>query len=222
VIAHLDGMVCSIAPDGAVIDVGGVGLLVQCTPGTLAGLRTGERARVATSLLVREDSLTLFGFAGEDERNTFELLQTASGVGPRLALAMLAVFSPDALRRAVLAEDLAALMTVPGIGRKGAQRIVLELAGRLGSPGQGQVGQADGGGREAPRLAAPWRDQVRAGLVNLGWQPRDADLAIAAVEPELLADAASASAAGVGAAGGGQDVDVAVALRAALRVLGRR
>lgn len=221
-IAHLDGMVCSIAPDGAVIDVGGVGLLVQCTPGTLAGLRTGERARVATSLLVREDSLTLFGFAGEDERNTFELLQTASGVGPRLALAMLAVFSPDALRRAVLAEDLAALMTVPGIGRKGAQRIVLELAGRLGSPGQGQAGEVGGGGLVTTRLAAPWRDQVRAGLVNLGWQPRDADLAIAAVEPELLADAASASAAGTGAAAGGsQDVDVAVALRAALRVLGR-
>lgn len=213
-IAHLDGMVCSIAPDGAVIDVGGVGLLVQCTPGTLAGLRTGERARVATSLLVREDSLTLFGFAGEDERNTFELLQTASGVGPRLALAMLAVFSPDALRRAVLAEDLAALMTVPGIGRKGAQRIVLELAGRLGSPGQGRAGQDNGGGLGTARLAAPWRDQVRAGLVNLGWQPRDADLAIAAVEPELLADAASA-------AGDGQDIDVAVALRAALRVLGR-
>jgi holliday junction DNA helicase RuvA len=222
VIAHLDGMVCSIAPDGAVIDVGGVGLLVQCTPGTLAGLRTGERARVATSLLVREDSLTLFGFAGEDERNTFELLQTASGVGPRLALAMLAVFSPDALRRAVLAEDLAALMTVPGIGRKGAQRIILELAGRLGSPGQGQAGEVGGGGLVTTRLAAPWRDQVRAGLVNLGWQPRDADLAIAAVEPELLADAASASAAGTGAAAGGsQDVDVAVALRAALRVLGR-
>src|ERR1700733_5373784 len=133
-IAHLDGTVSSVAPDGAVIDVGGVGLLVQCTPGTLAGLRTGQRARVATSLVVREDALTLYGFAGEDERNTFELLQTASGVGPRLALAMLAVFSPDALRRAVAAEDLAALTTVPGIGRKGAQRIVLELAGRLGAP----------------------------------------------------------------------------------------
>ncbi len=212
-IAHLDGTVCSIAPDGAVIDVGGVGLLVQCTPGTLAGLRTGERARVATSLLVREDSLTLFGFAGEDERNTFELLQTASGVGPRLALAMLAVFSPDALRRAVLAEDLVALMTVPGIGRKGAQRIVLELAGRLGSPGQGLAGDSGDSGIAAARRPALWRDQVRAGLVNLGWQPRDADLAIAAVEPELLVDAA-------GAAAGGQDVDVAVALRAALRVLG--
>jgi len=234
-IAHLDGKVSSVAPDGAVIDVGGVGLLVQCTPGTLAGLRTGARARVATSLVVREDALTLYGFAGEDERNTFELLQTASGVGPRLALAMLAVFSPDALRRAVAAEDLAALTTVPGIGRKGAQRIVLELAGRLGSPGELRSGDNAGGGPPAAR-AASWRDQVRAGLVNLGWQPRDADLAIAAVEPELLAGPASDSAvdggagnggAGSGGAaaaaggGGGQEVDVAAALRAALRVLGR-
>jgi Holliday junction DNA helicase RuvA len=212
VIAHLDGTVCSVAPDGAVIDVGG------------AGLRTGERARVATSLLVREDSLTLFGFAGEDERNTFELLQTASGVGPRLALAMLAVFSPDALRRAVTAEDLAALMTVPGIGRKGAQRIVLELAGRLGSPGELPPGGGADGRPAAAGRAAPWRDQVRAGLVNLGWQARDADLAIAAVEPELLSAAANGAAANGAAASGaaaGQDVDVAVALRAALRVLGR-
>jgi Holliday junction DNA helicase RuvA len=228
-IAHLDGRVSSVAPNGAVIDVGGVGLLVQCTPGTLAGLRTGERARVATSLVVREDALTLYGFAGEDERNTFELLQTASGVGPRLALAMLAVFSPDALRRAVAAEDLAALTTVPGIGRKGAQRIVLELAGRLGSPGELRSGDDAGRGLPAAR-AASWRDQVRAGLVNLGWQPRDADLAIAAVEPELLAGPASDGAgnggAGSGGAaaadgGGGQEVDVAAALRAALRVLGR-
>jgi Holliday junction DNA helicase RuvA len=141
-IAHLDGTVSSVAPDGAVIEVGGVGLLVQCAPGTLARLRAGERARVATSLVVREDALTLYGFAGDDERNTFELLQTASGIGPRLALAMLAVFTPDALRRAVAAEDLTALTTVPGIGRKGAQRIVLELAGRLGRPGDGAGGTA--------------------------------------------------------------------------------
>src|ERR1700684_3093919 len=141
-IAHLDGIVSGVAPDGAVIDVGGVGLLVQCTPGTLAGLRTGERARVATSLVVREDALTLYGFGTEDERNTFELVQTASGVGPRLALAMLAVFTPDALRRAVATEDLAALTTVPGIGRKGAQRIVLELAGRLGPAGGAGGGAA--------------------------------------------------------------------------------
>ncbi|MGD0687882.1 MAG: Holliday junction branch migration protein RuvA [Streptosporangiaceae bacterium] len=225
-IAHLDGKVSSVAPEGAVIDVGGVGLLVQCTPGTLAGLRTGERARVATSLVVREDALTLYGFAGEDERNTFELVQTASGVGPRLALAMLAVFSPDALRRAVATEDLAALTTVPGIGRKGAQRIVLELAGRLGAPGDLAPGDT-GGGLPLARRAAPWREQVRIGLVNLGWQARDADLAIAAIEPELRSGPGASDPAdgGPGDAGSAaadpQDVDVAAALRAALRVLGR-
>jgi holliday junction DNA helicase RuvA len=218
-IAHLNGTVASVAPDGAVIDVGGVGLLVQCTPGTLAGLRPGERARVATSLVVREDALTLYGFAGDDERNTFELLQTASGVGPRLALAMLAVFTPDALRRAVMTEDLAALTTVPGIGKKGAQRIVLELAGRLGSPGDGlATGSAAGPAAPGARAAAaPWRDQVRAGLVSLGWQARDADQAIAAVEPELVA----AGAPDTGESATSQAVDVGVALRAALRVLGR-
>jgi len=200
-IAHLDGTVCALAPDGAVIEVGGVGLLVQCTPGTLAGLRLGERAKVATSLLVREDALTLYGFASDDERNVFELLQTASGVGPRLALAMLAVHDPDTLRRAVASEDLVALTQVPGIGKKGAQRIVLELKDRLGAAADLPV--AAPGGRPAP--ASPWRDQVRAGLVNLGWAARDAEQAIAAVEPEFGAD--------------GGRVDVALALRAALRKL---
>jgi len=231
-ISHLDGMVHAIAPEGAVIEVGGVGLLVQCTPGTLATLRRGERARVATSLVVREDALTLFGFAADDERDVFELLQTASGVGPRLALAMLAVFTPDELRRAVAAEDVTALTRVPGIGRKGAQRIVLELAGRLGPPGlagrQGELGQlaAAGPGRPA---APPWRDQVRAGLLSLGWQAREADQAIAAVEADALAAAAD----GGNAAGGGNgadsgtadgqpaEADVAVMLRAALRKLSR-
>jgi holliday junction DNA helicase RuvA len=215
-IAHLDGTVSAVAPDGAVIDVGGVGLLVQCTPGTLAGLRAGERARVATSLVVREDALTLYGFAAEDERNTFELLQTASGVGPRLALAMLAVFSPDALRRVVATEDLAALTMVPGIGRKGAQRIVLELAGRLGSPGDGLAAGPATVGAGAAARAPSWRDQVRAGLVSLGWQAREADQAIAAVEPELRGDPARAD-----DAADGQVIDVGTALRAALRVLGR-
>ena len=202
-IAHLSGSVAAVAPDGAVIEVGGVGLLVQCTPATLAGLRPGERARVATSLVVREDSLTLYGFATDDERNVFELLQTASGVGPRLAQAMLAVLTPDALRRAVATEDLAALTSVPGIGRKGAQRIVLELSGRLGAPGDGDMAVR----AAAPSPAAPqWQDQVRKGLVSLGWASREADQAIAVVEPDLT---------------GGEpvEVDIAVALRAALRVL---
>jgi holliday junction DNA helicase RuvA len=235
VIAHLNGVVSSVAPEGAVIDVGGVGLLVQCSPGTLAALRPGERAKVSTSLVVREDAMTLYGFGSEDERNTFELLQTASGIGPRLALAMLATFSPDGLRRAVAAEDVTALTRVPGIGRKGAQRIVLELAGRLGSPGEagavpGGVAAAGNGGVATARLAAPtWRDQVRTGLISLGWQPRDADQAIAAVEPELLAAGPGAGHEGAAPDGTGADggavaaeVDVAVALRAALRVLGRQ
>jgi len=207
VIAHVRGTVAGVAPDGAVIEVGGVGIRVQCTPGTLATLRPGEHAQVATSLVVREDSLTLYGFCSEDERNVFELVQTASGVGPRLALAMLAVHTPDALRRAVSTEDLGALTMVPGIGRKGAQRIVLELKDRLGPPGEA----ADGlpGARPA-RQSPRWRDQVQSGLVNLGWPARDADQAIAALEDEGVIT------------GDGAAVDVAIVLRAALRKLSRQ
>jgi Holliday junction DNA helicase RuvA len=205
-IAHLNGTVAGISPDGAVLDIGGVGMRIQCTPGTLATLKPGERAQVATSLVVREDSLTLFGFATDDERNVFELLQTASGVGPRLALAMLAVHTPDALRRAVATEDLNALTMVPGIGKKGAQRIVLEMKDRLGSPGDGGDGLP--GTRPAQR-APGWRDQVQSGLINLGWPARDADGAIAALEED-------------GTIVAGEPVDVAAALRAALRKLSKQ
>ena len=207
-IAHLRGTVAGVAPDGAVIDVGGVGMRVQCTPGTLATLKPGEPAQVATSLVVREDSLTLFGFVSDDERNVFELLQTASGVGPRLALAMLAVHTPDALRRAVSTEDLNTLTMVPGIGKKGAQRIVLEMRDRLGSPGDGIDGLP--GLRPSSRMPA-WREQVQTGLVNLGWPARDADLAITALEED-----------GTISASGGAEVDVATVLRAALRKLSKQ
>jgi len=208
VIAHVRGTVAGVAPDGAVIEVGGVGIRVQCTPGTLATLRPGEHAQVATSLVVREDSLTLYGFCSDDERNVFELLQTATGVGPRLALAMLAVHAPDALRRAVSTEDLGALTMVPGIGRKGAQRIVLELKDRLGPPGEnGTAGGVPGAGRQR---VPQWRDQVQSGLVNLGWPVRDADQAIAALEEDGTISAAN-----------GEAPDVAVVLRAALRKLSR-
>ena len=117
-IASVRGTVLTVRLDAAVIEVGGVGMLVHATPTTLAGLRPGAAAQLATSLVVREDSLTLFGFADDDEREVFEVVQTVSGVGPRLALAMLAVHSPDGLRRAVAGEDLAALKRVPGIGHK--------------------------------------------------------------------------------------------------------
>jgi Holliday junction DNA helicase RuvA len=206
-IAHLRGTVAGVAPDGAVIEVGGVGMRVQCTPGTLATLKLGESAQVATSLVVREDSLTLYGFVSDDERNVFELLQTASGVGPRLALAMLAVHAPDALRRAIWTEDLNALTLVPGVGKKGAQRIVLEMKDRLGPPGDDGAGLP---GRPTPR-APSWRDQVQSGLVNLGWPARDADQAIAALEEE-----------GLISADGGEEVSVATVLRAALRKLSKQ
>jgi len=205
-IAHLRGTVAGIAPDGAVIDVGGVGMRVQCAPGTLATLRPGEPAQVSTSLIVREDSLTLYGFTSDDERNVFELLQTASGVGPRLALAMLAVHTPDALRRAVSTEDLDTLVMVPGIGKKGAQRIVLEMKDRLGPPGDTVLP-----GSRPSSHSPTWRDQVQSGLVNLGWPVREADMAIAALEED-----------GTVSGSPGADVDVATVLRAALRKLSKQ
>lgn len=196
-IASVAGQVTAIAPYGAVIEVGGVGFLTHCTPATLATLRVGEEARLATSLVVREESLTLFGFATADERTVFELLQTASGVGPKLALAMLAVHSPNALRVAVASADLKALTQVPGIGQKGAQRIVLELKDRLGTPDEAVDAALNGG-----RRVAAWRDQVHQGLVGLGYSSKDADEAIATVEPEA-----------------GDNPQIAVLLKAALRSL---
>jgi Holliday junction DNA helicase RuvA len=178
VIAFVRGKVDSVGLDAAVVDVGGIGIQVRATPGTLAGLRAGETATLPTSLVVREESLTLYGFADDDERTVFELVQTASGVGPRLAQAMLAVHRPDELRRAVATEDVTALIKVPGIGRKGAQRIVLELKDRLGAPtgSAPAVGAVNGSAIGAAN--APWRDQVRQALVGLGWSAKEADAAL--------------------------------------------
>lgn len=176
-IAFVSGPVAALAPDSAVVEVGGIGMAVQCTPGTLSALRLGQQARLATSLVVREDSLTLYGFADDDERSTFELLQTASGVGPRLAQAMLAVHSPDALRRAVATADEKALTAVPGIGKKGAQKLLLELKDRLGAP----LGTGPAVG--AP-VTAGWQDQLHAALIGLGYATREADEAVAAVAPQ--------------------------------------
>ncbi|MCM3660095.1 Holliday junction branch migration protein RuvA [Georgenia satyanarayanai] len=193
-IASVRGTVESVRLDCAVVEVGGIGLRVQATPGTLASLRPGTDARLATALVVREDSLTLFGFADDDEREVFEILQTVSGVGPRLALAVLAVHQPDELRTAVAAEDVVALTRVPGIGKKGAQRILLEIGDKLG-PARGEV-------RSAP-VATDSQPEVVEALVQLGWSAKAAEDAVSTVLAEPAADR-----------------DVAAVLRSALQHLG--
>ena len=197
-IAFIRGTVAQVGLNTAVVEVGGVGLGLQCTPHTLSTLRVGESAVLPTSMVVREDSLTLFGFLDDDERDCFELLQTASGVGPKLAQAMLAVFRPDDLRTAVAGDDVKTLTKVPGIGQKGAQRIILELKDRIGA--------VRGAGPErlpaAGAASGAWRDQVHQGLVGLGWSTKEADKAV-----DSVADQA------------GDAPDVGNLLRAALQAL---
>ena len=165
--------------------------------------------------MVREESLTLYGFADEDERAIFNLVQTVSGVGPRLALAMLAIHAPDGLRRAIGGGDLAALTKVPGIGKKGAERIVLELRDKIGAPAPG----ASPAGRPAS-IRRP--TQVHDALVGLGWSSRQADDAVEAVRGEA---AGSGSGNGSEWAHDGSDglgtLNVSALLRAALKELGR-
>jgi Holliday junction DNA helicase RuvA len=195
VIASVAGRVQGHSPAGVVVVVGGVGLSVLTTPGTRARLRTGDEAVLATSLVVREESLTLYGFETEDERDLFEILQSASGVGPKVAQAVLTVHTPDAVRRALAAEDVTALTLVPGIGRKGAQRMVLELKDKVGVA----VGASAPGG-------ARWRDLLAEALVGLGWSTGQADevvVALAAEHPDAT------------------EADVPALLKSALGRLGR-
>ncbi|WP_229072497.1 Holliday junction branch migration protein RuvA [Actinoplanes sp. DH11] len=196
-IASVRGVVTAILPDSAVVEVGGVGMRIMCAPNTLAGLRTGSEGRLATSLIVREDSLTLFGFADDDERQLFELLLTANGVGPRIAQAVLAVHQPDAVRRAIGGGDIGALTQVPGIGKRGAEKMIVELKGKIGP-----VATADGG---SGMLAGAWQEQVRQGVLALGWSAAQADQAVAAVSETI----------------DGETPPVPILLRQAIRLLGK-
>lgn len=203
-IASVRGSVLHAGLDRVVVEVGGVGMLVHTTPGTAASVRRGQEAALSTTLVVREDSLTLYGFAGDDERDMFEQVQTVSGVGPRLALAMLSVMPPDRLRAAISGSDIGALTKVPGIGRKGAERMVLELRDKIGAP----TGVPGATAPAAP-AASLWREQVSEALVGLGWSSKQAD------------DAVTRVADGAGAPADGGTPNVSEMLRAALRELGR-
>ncbi len=202
-IASVRGAVAHVGLDRLVVEVGGVGMLLHTTPATAASFRRGQEAALATTLVVREESLTLYGFAAADERDMFEQVQTVSGVGPRLALAMLSVMPPDQLRAAITASDVVALTKVPGIGKKGAERLVLELKDKLGMPSAG------GAAASSPAAAgAAWRGQVTEALVGLGWSGKQAEDAVATVAEQ-------------DGHGAGEDVNVSTMLRAALRELGR-
>jgi holliday junction DNA helicase RuvA len=201
-IASVNGRVAATGPDGAVIEVGGVGLAVSCTPATLARLRIGEHARLSTSLVVREDSLTLYGFADDDERGLFELLQTANGVGPKLAQTILGVLPPRDVRQAIATSDYPTLTRVPGIGRKGAEKIVVELRDRIGSLDRDEIP-----GFAGVTPIAPWKDQVVNALAGLGFTGKDA----ADVVDAIAAKAVEA----------GNVPEVALVLRQAIQLLGR-
>ena len=208
-ISSVRGEVLAIHLDHAVIEVGGVGLAVRTTPATLAELRRGAPARLWTTLVVREDSLTLFGFTTASGKELFELVQSVSGVGPKIALALLAVLDPDELRRALSTADTATLCRAPGIGKKSAERLVLELKDKVGTAGPSAT-PVDGRGGPVDAVvggSTAWRGQVTDALLGLGFTGKQADDAVAAV----VAQEDPAVAAG----------DVGVLLRRTLALLGR-
>lgn len=200
-ISHVSGTVSTAGPTWVVVDVGGFGLHALCTPATAASVRVGEQTTLHTALIVREDALTLYGFSDAAERQAFQLVQSASGVGPKLALSIVSVLSPAELQAAILREDLARLCAVPGIGRKGAQRIVIELKDKVSALGIDE---------QTPVQAQPgavWREQVFDGLQGLGWSARDAEAACDKVAGLVDAD---------------PDTSIGTLMRAALASLAKR
>ncbi|MDN5900031.1 MAG: Holliday junction branch migration protein RuvA [Brachybacterium sp.] len=198
-IATLTGRVARIDLDSLVLEVGGIGYLVRTTPQALGATRHGADLTLHTELVVREDSLTLYGFPHAEEADTFRIVQSVSGIGPRTALAVLAVLDPEELRRAVAEEDTKTITRTPGIGPKVAGRMLLELGGKLPAPSTPVTGTAQAA---AAVPGGPDVDVVEA-LVGLGWAEK---AALGAVE-SVRAD-------------GGEDLDAAELLRRSLRGLG--
>jgi Holliday junction DNA helicase RuvA len=174
-IARLRGKPVASTPEGLVLDVGGVGYLVAATPTAVRKADGDGEVTVETYLHVREDTLQLYGFADRAERELFVQLLTVNGVGPKVALAIVSGSPPEELRRAILREDAARFQAIPGIGKKTADRIVLELKEKMGGADTGvpDIGPA------APHLVA------RDALVELGYSVADAERALAEVDPDL-------------------------------------
>jgi len=183
-ISLLSGNVRSIQGDRLVVEVGGFGLTVLVTPATTTQVNLGSQIQLFTSLVVREDSLTLFGFVNEESRSLFELVQTVSGIGPKVALSILGALTPEDLGRAIAQEDIAAIEKVPGIGRKGAQRLILELKGKLSDLSHAQLYKGH---------QPAWREQLSSALVSLGFSPKESDGAISNVVATLQSDGVDAS-----------------------------
>lgn len=185
-ISSIRGEVLHVALDHAVVEVSGFGLEVTATAQTLGRLRVGSEARLQTSFVPRQDDAPLlFGFADVGEREIFTTMLSISGVGPRLALAVLSVHTPAEVRQAITESDTAAFTKVPGIGKKTAQRILLELAGKLVIE-QVEVSADPAAAQPAPQDKTV--DQVREALTSLGWTEKDAKTAVEKVleaEPEL-------------------------------------
>lgn len=170
-IAFVRGEVWKTGPDHLVVDTGSKGMKVNCPPLTALGTRVGDHVLLHTSLVVREDSWTLYGFETEEEVLLFDIVQTVSGIGPRIALGVIATLSPNELRNAIALEDVATLKKISGIGAKGASRMVLEL--------KDKIGIADSAGvTRSQSMPSSWRTAVGSALASLGWSPREADQAM--------------------------------------------
>lgn len=167
-IAQLTGTVRHLTTENVVLEVGGVGYAISITPRTSINIVMGSEITLATTLVVREDSLTLFGFLNPRDRDIYETLQTVTGIGPKVALAITGALTPDELASAIAHEDIGAIEKVPGIGRKGAQRLILELKGKLATD------------KDLSKLTthSAVRDQLLSALTGLGFTAKESDIAI--------------------------------------------
>lgn len=186
-IAQLTGTVRQLTTEKVILEVGGVGYLISITPRTSSQIAMGSVITLSTSLVVREDSMTLFGFLDFKDRDIYEVLQTVSGIGPKVALAITGAMTPDALAQAIASEDIGAIEKVPGIGKKGAQRLILELKGKL-------VASSN-----APQISShsAVRDQLLAALTGLGFSSKESDVAINATLAHLAEEGHDPSTLGV-------------------------